>query len=103
MTTGIELLAAKGRQSEKTILTPEAIAFVADLVRTFRPRVKELLAARAERQKRFDAGELPDFLAETASIRSGDWKCAPEPEVLLDRRVEITGPVDRKMIINALN
>jgi len=103
MTDGIELLAAKGRTSEKTILTEEAIAFVADLVRTFRPRVKELLAARAERQKRFDAGELPDFLAETASVRSGDWKCAPQPEVLLDRRVEITGPVDRKMIINALN
>ena len=107
MTDGIELLAAKGpkepRTSETTILTPEALAFVADLVRRFRPRVKELLAARAERQKRFDAGELPDFLPETASIRSGDWTCAPQPEILLDRRVEITGPVDRKMIINALN
>ena len=85
------------------ILTDAAVAFVNDLVRTFRPRVKELLARRAERQKRFDAGELPDFLPETASVRSGDWRCAPEPEVLLDRRVEITGPVDRKMIINALN
>src|SRR4051812_42343302 len=86
-----------------TLLTDASISFVNDLVRTFRPRVKELLARRAERQKRFDAGELPDFLPETASVRSGDWKCAPEPELLLDRRVEITGPVDRKMIINALN
>jgi malate synthase len=86
-----------------SILTDAAVSFVNDLVRTFRPRVKELLARRAERQKRFDAGELPDFLAGTASVRSGDWTCAPEPDILLDRRVEITGPVDRKMIINALN
>lgn len=90
-------------EATRTVLTPEALAFVADLVRTFRPRVKELLAARAARQVRFDAGELPDFLAETASVREGAWTCAPVPEVLLDRRVEITGPIDRKMIINALN
>ena len=82
-----------------TILSADAQAFVTDLVRTFRPRVKELLGKR----RRFDHGELPDFLAETQTVRDGDWKCAPVPEVLLDRRIEITGPVDRKMIINALN
>ena len=85
------------------VLTKEAIAFVADLQRRFNPRREELLAARAERQKRLDAGEKPDFLAETASIRESDWTVAPLPQDLLDRRVEITGPVDRKMIINALN
>ena len=89
--------------AQSPLLNDAATAFVNDLVRTFRPRVKELLQRRAERQKRFDAGELPDFLPETAAVRSGDWACAPEPELLLDRRVEITGPVDRKMIINALN
>ena len=85
------------------VLTKEAIAFVADLQRRFNPRREELLAARAERQKRLDAGEKPDFLAETADIRESDWTVAPLPQDLLDRRVEITGPVDRKMIINALN
>jgi malate synthase len=89
--------------ADKLILAEPALAFVADLVRTFRPRVRELLARRAERQARFDRGELPDFLPETANVRAGDWKCAALPDVLLDRRVEITGPVDRKMIINALN
>ncbi len=100
MTTGITLLGPR----DATILTDDAIAFVADLVRTFRPRVKELLARRAERQAKLDSGEDRfDFLAETQAVRDGDWMCAPVPEVLLDRRVEITGPVDRKMIINALN
>jgi malate synthase len=89
--------------AEKIVLTEPALAFVADLVRTFRPRVQELLARRAERQKKFDAGVLPDFLPETANVRDGGWRCAAQPELLLDRRVEITGPVDRKMIINALN
>ncbi len=102
-TSSFHVVRAVPVDHEDLVLTPEARDFVSDLVRTFRPRVKELLVARAERQKRFDAGELPDFLPETASIRSGDWKCAPVPDVLLDRRVEITGPVDRKMIINALN
>ncbi len=88
---------------QDSVLTQEALAFVTDLVRTFRPRVTELLAKRAERQKDFDAGKAPDFLPETANIRSGDWRCAPVPQVIADRRVEITGPVDRKMIINALN
>ena len=86
------------------ILTDDALAFVAELERKFGGRRRELLAARAERQKRFDAGEVPDFLPETKSIREGDWKVAPIPKDLLDRRVEITGPVDnRKMVINALN
>jgi malate synthase len=85
------------------VLTKEAIAFVADLQRRFNQRREELLAARAERQKRLDAGEKPDFLPETARIRESDWTVAPLPQDILDRRVEITGPVDRKMIINALN
>lgn len=85
------------------VLTPEALAFVADLHRRFEPRRRELLAARQARQARFDAGELPDFLAETAAVREADWTVGPVPADLLDRRVEITGPVDRKMIINALN
>jgi malate synthase len=69
----------------------------------FEPRRRELLAARVDRQARLDAGELPDFLPETAHVRAGDWKIEPVPAGLLDRRVEITGPVDRKMVINALN
>ena len=90
-----------GRATE--VLTAEAVAFVADLHRRFDGRRRELLAARAARQARFDAGELPDFLAKTAHIRAGDWRVGPIPADLTDRRVEITGPVDRKMIINALN
>jgi malate synthase len=91
----------EGRAAE--VLTPEALAFVADLHRRFDARRRQVLEARQARQARFDAGELPDFLAETASIRSADWTIAAVPDDLLDRRVEITGPVDRKMIINALN
>src|SRR6201996_9571895 len=87
----------------ETILTPEALAFVADLHRTFEGRRQELLAARVERTARLDAGERPDFLASTAHIRAGDWKVAPLPEALACRRVEITGPVDAKMVINAFN
>ncbi|MGH8583908.1 MAG: malate synthase A [Gammaproteobacteria bacterium] len=87
----------------ETILTPEALAFVEELVRRFGPRRKELLAIRVRRQQYFDAGGVPDFLAETRHVREGDWTVAPIPADLLDRRVEITGPVDRKMIINALN
>ena len=85
------------------ILTPEALAFVATLQREFNPRRLELLAARDLRQTKLDAGELPDFLPETLAIREDTWTVAPLPSDLLDRRVEITGPVDRKMIINALN
>jgi malate synthase len=87
----------------EAILTPEAIAFLAKLASTFTSRRDELLQRRVERQARLDAGELPDFLPETASIRAGDWKIAPIPADLQDRRVEITGPTDRKMVINALN
>ena len=82
---------------------PTPIDFIVDLHRTFNPRRKELLQARHERQKRLDAGEKPNFLPETRSIRESEWTVAPLPADLLDRRVEITGPVDRKMIINALN
>ncbi|UYN96483.1 MAG: malate synthase A [Enhydrobacter sp.] len=85
------------------VLTRPALEFVADLQRRFNGRREELLAARVERQKRLDAGEKPDFLKETAKIRESDWTVAPLPKDILDRRVEITGPVDRKMIINALN
>ncbi|MBL8379729.1 MAG: malate synthase A [Burkholderiales bacterium] len=86
------------------ILTPEAMSFVARLQRGFGRRREELLAARAERQKEWDAGKLPGFLPETAHIRADDtWRVNPCPADLQDRRVEITGPVDRKMVINALN
>ena len=88
---------------ETHILTPEVSRFVSRLSREFEPRRQELLARRRLRQQEIDAGQLPDFLPETASIREKEWKVAPIPHDLLDRRVEITGPVDRKMIINALN
>ena len=87
----------------ETILTDEAVAFVADLTRRFRPRVNELLEQRDERQARIDAGETPDFLEETREIRESDWRVVDAPDDLADRRVEITGPTDRKMVINALN
>jgi len=85
------------------ILTPEALEFVAKLHRRFEPRRQELLAMRAARQKEFDRGALPDFLAETKKIRDAEWTIASQPRDMLDRRVEITGPTDRKMVINALN
>jgi malate synthase len=90
-----------GRGQE--ILSDQALEFVAALQRRFNPRREELLRARLERQQRLDAGELPDFLPETRKIREGDWKTAPPPPDIQDRRVEITGPVERKMVINALN
>jgi malate synthase len=96
-------IAAAGAPRQDEVLTDEAIEFVAELERRFGPRRRELLRARAERQQRLDAGELPDFLPETQEIREGDWAIEPVPEGLLDRRVEITGPTDRKMVINALN
>ena len=89
--------------NQATILTPEAIDFLAALHRKFDHRRKELLAARLDRQKRVQSGELPDFLPETAHIRSTEWTVAPIPADILDRRVEITGPCERKMVINALN
>ena len=85
------------------VLTNEALAFLAELHRRFDARRIELLAARVERQKKLDAGEKPDFLPETAKIRESEWIVAPLPKDILDRRVELTGPVDRKMIINARN
>src|SRR5476651_2798600 len=85
------------------VLTKDAVSFLAELQRKFNARRVELLAARVVRQKKLDDGEKPEFLAETAKIRESDWIVAPLPKDILDRRVEITGPVDRKMIINALN
>ena len=85
------------------MLTPDAVAFLTELERRFRPRRRELLAARHERAERLREGELPDFLPETKDVRESDWRVAPVPAELQDRRVEITGPVDRKMVINALN
>jgi malate synthase len=88
---------------ESRILNSEARSFLNDLAKNFEKRRQELLARRRIRQQEIDAGELPDFLPETAAIREAEWTVAPIPKDLLDRRVEITGPVDRKMIINALN
>ncbi len=100
--SGVEVLAPLSA-AQAEILTPEAIDFIVDLQRTFNTRRKALLDARQERQKRLDAGERPRFLDETREIRESEWTVAPLPADILDRRVEITGPVDRKMIINALN
>ena len=86
-----------------SILTATAQAFITNLVREFRPHVETLLAARQTRQSKIDAGRFPDFLSETQSIRDGDWTVTDTPSDLLDRRVEITGPTERKMVINALN
>ncbi len=91
------------REGYEEILTPDAMDFLAELARRFGPQVDELLARRKARQAEIDAGKLPDFLPETADIRAGDWRVGEIPADLQDRRVEITGPVDRKMIINALN
>ena len=99
---GIEILAPITPEFAQ-ILTPEAIAFVAKLHRAFNARRLELLARRKQRQAQLDAGQLPDFLPETKHIREADWKVAPVPADIQDRRVEITGPTDRKMVINALN
>ena len=90
-----------GRSAE--VLTPDALDFVGRLQREFGRRREELLLARDQRQARIDAGEMPDFLSATRSIRDADWQVAPAPKDLQDRRVEITGPTDRKMLINALN
>jgi len=99
---GVELHATTADKYD-VVLTPEALAFVAALQREFNPTRLALLEARVARQVRLDAGERPDFLPETLSVREDTWTVAPLPADLLDRRVEITGPVDRKMIINALN
>ncbi|WP_374763210.1 malate synthase A [Yunchengibacter salinarum] len=86
-----------------SVLSEGALAFFKEIETRFGARRRALMDARMERQKAFDAGEKPDFLAETADVRAGDWTVRPAPADLLDRRVEITGPVDRKMVINALN
>jgi malate synthase len=90
-------------QAQSEILTNEAVSFLAKLANKFEDRRQNLLQARVARQRELDAGRMPDFLPETASVGEQDWHEAPIPRDLLDRRVEITGPVDRKMIINALN
>jgi malate synthase len=95
--------AGPARAELSAVLEPGALAFVAALERRFGARRRELLAARVERQARLDAGERPDFPAETAELRRSAWTVRPAPADLRDRRVEITGPVDRKMVINALN
>jgi len=99
---GIDIL-GQVKPGYAEILTPQALAFVGKLARKFEKRRRELLAARRKRQSEFDAGALPHFLTETRDIRDGEWTVAPVPHDLQDRRVEITGPTDRKMVINALN
>jgi malate synthase len=96
-------VAAPARADYQAILPPEALEFLATLNAQFAGRVDELLQARVARQQRIDAGERPDFLSATRAQREAEWQVAPIPQDLLDRRVEITGPTDRKMVINALN
>jgi len=98
----VEVLGARSEEFDR-ILTPEALRFVGKLHQLFNSRRKELLSAREVRQSLLDAGHLPDFLEETKSVRDKDWSISSVPSDLMDRRVEITGPVERKMIINALN
>ena len=102
MDAGIRILGPVEPELE-AILSPEALAFVADLHRRFEPRRQELLRAREARQAAINAGAALDFLPETREVREATWQVAPAPEDLQDRRVEITGPGDRKMMINALN
>src|SRR3954451_4783971 len=90
-------------ETYREILSPEALRFLAELSSRFEPRRREVLHAREERWQRLKAGELPVFLDSTREIRESKWTVAPIPRALQDRRVEITGPVERKMIINALN
>src|SRR6266849_5982211 len=90
-------------EGTQQVLTLPALGFVEDLTRRFRPGIEDLLARRRTARERALAGVRPDFLTATSDIRSGHWKVGPIPADLQDRRVEITGPVDRKMIINALN
>lgn len=98
---GVEI--ARRLPGQDALLPPAALAFLAGLHRRFEGERQARLAARRARQQAFDAGALPDFRADTAHIRAGDWTVAPAPTALQDRRVEITGPVDPKMVINALN
>ena len=101
-TTGIEVVGAlKARYDE--VLTPKVLKFIEELEQSFGTRRMELLQYRRKRQEELNNGHLPEFLPETKHIRNGDWTIAPLPKDLQDRRVEITGPTDRKMVINALN
>ncbi len=102
MADSIRILAPL-RQGYDEILSGPALAFLGELVAAFRPRIERVLAARQEAQARYDRGDLPRFAEQTADVRAGSWTVAPLPADLLDRRVEITGPTDRKMVINALN
>lgn len=99
---GVEI---RGRYDEEyaKILSKEALKFVVDLQREFRNRIKYALECRREAKRRYNEGGLPGFDPATKFIREGDWVCAPVPKAVADRRVEITGPVERKMVINALN
>lgn len=99
---GVEI---RGKYDEEfgRILSKDAVQFVADLQREFKGDIGYAMERRKEAQMRFNGGELPGFDAATEHIRDGDWVCAAVPPAVADRRVEITGPVDRKMIINALN
>jgi malate synthase len=99
---GIEIKGPAGDRFDE-ILTPNALQLVAKLHREFDATRRELLAARVERQKELDSGATLDFLPDTKEVREGDWQIAPEPDALQNRRVEITGPTSRKMVINALN
>src|SRR5262245_37025562 len=101
-TRGLEILGhVIGEHAE--LLGPEALDFFAKLHREFNPRRLESLSLRQQRQEALDRGEMPHFLPETQSVREGNWRVQPVPRDLQNRRVEITGPVDRKMVINALN
>lgn len=100
--SGIEIRAARGKDFE-AILSPQALAFIAGLERQFGARRIELLNLRKQRQSELDAGWRPDFLEQTAELRTSAWKISPVPKDLQKRQVEITGPVDRKMVVNALN
>jgi malate synthase len=103
MSTGVTIHGAL-RDRFESILSEDALRFVSELHRAFAPRIEQLLAARRDRQLKLDSGgDKLDFLESTREVREGNWKVAPLPNDILDRRVEITGPVDRKMIINALN
>src|SRR4051794_25973399 len=99
---GVEIGGPQGERFDE-VLTADALAFLARLHRAFDPTRRELLAARAERQQELDGGGTLDFLADTKDVREGEWTIAPEPAALQNRRVEITGPTSRKMVINALN
>lgn len=102
-TTSLPPIVLRSTPDTGRVLTAEALAFVAELQARFSLRLNALMVARSRRQDRIDRGELPDYLPETRDIRQGVWEAAPVPQSLRDRRVEITGPVERKMMINALN